>query len=258
MEYIFLRTDPSFEIATRAVAELRRTERIQVTYSKRSFIDRVKSASENNNLRFGSLYDFARRIGVSARVCMADSAGMNPRVWRLDNFYDRNLDLDSNNFHSEVTLGDGFNRADVHNQERYCSEYDRFYPHFVIENIMRPVENERGVTNHHFNRYMLIFRNDFNELVEINTTMHVKDNGNEFENDDNDNGRYECMIAVVTVKAKITPGTNLKFMRFLTTLCNANNENANDIANNLQRMNLNQGNEDELAQQIVDVVVNTE
>ena len=101
-EYIFQSTDPTFEIATRAVAELREQRRLRISYLRISGIDRVKS-SRRNNLEFGNLYDFSRRVGLCARICMAHSLQLNARAWKVGKgVYENHLD-DDENFHTDLT-----------------------------------------------------------------------------------------------------------------------------------------------------------
>ena len=220
-EYIFQSTDPTFEIATRAVAELREQRRLRISYSQISGINRVKSSSRRNNLEFGNLYDFSRRVGLCARICMAHSLELNARAWRVGaGVYENHLD-DDENFHTDLTwatrdqtLPDLSGR-----QSKYCSEYDRFYPHYIIEEKLNERQIERS--NKYYPSMMYIFLDNFSQIIQINTTIHVVDRGMNYEIT-HDDGRYKCRIDVTSTFALIKKkGTDRKFMNLLKTLCQA-------------------------------------
>ena len=250
--------DPFFEIATQAIAELHRQNRYEMQYQKRSWIDRVKSANNENQLRYDNLNGLARRLGVCARICMAVSAGMNPRLYRVENCFDRNLD-DPQNFHSELSAGEAHNLAQNRRQERkYCSEYDRLYSlHAIEEHIANDrAGNDAATIRSSIPSMMYIFSNDWSEVIQISTTMIIEDRGEAFEDEhagDIDNGRYNCRIQVVTIKAKLKKGNDQKFMRFLVALSNEHQRNqrdqGEDLADRFQQLAIN----DDLASLLVDV-----
>ena len=223
-EYIFHNTDPTFEIATRAVAELTEQRRLEISYSRISGIDRVKS-SRRNNLEFGNLYDFSRRVGLCARICMAHSLQLNARAWKVGKGVYKNHLNDNENFHTDLTW-------DVHlpnlsdRQSKYCSEYDRFYPHYIIEEKLN--ERQIGRSNKYYPSMMYIFLDNFSQIIQINTTIHVVDRGMNYEIT-HDDGRYKCRIDVTSTFALITEeDTDWKFMNLLKTLCEAHADYAAD------------------------------
>jgi len=248
-EYMFLSIDPSFELATRAVAELRNQNRLVFQHNKLFRILRVKSANDENNLRFRRQHDLARRLGVCARICMADSTGcVNPMMWGIDNCYYRNYQ-DPDNFESNTTPPAAvFQLANnEEDQMRYCSEYDRFYPHYVIQQKLR--ENHRGNS---IPSRMLIFRQNFQELIEINTTMYIEDQGADYERGlpRNGDGRYKCRITVFSQRYTIEGemAENRKFTKFLITLGKVHaqytpspqGQQDQEFAEALQELNLNE------------------
>lgn len=222
-EYIFLDTDPSFEIVLRAVTELRNQGRLPPQFLKRSTIKRVKSANQNP-LYFRSLNGLSRRLSLCARICMADSAGMNPMFWRVDNVYDRNLSSD--NFSSEVYYygGVGFNLAAANGrQQKYCSEYDRLYPHYIIEEKLNCLNRRIGGTIYIPSTMFVIRQQNpgfgyplagFSEIIQIDTTMNIID-----YRPNNEVARYNCYISVVTSKSGVLSGVDGKFTRVLQALC---------------------------------------
>ena len=226
-DYIFHGIDPSFEIVTRAVNELRQQGRLKISYQKRSWIDRVKSANRDNNLLFKSLYGLSRRVGLCARICMAHSLGMNARLWSIKNVYEDNLD-DDGNFHYEELVNEYIPNDLNDHQSKFCSEYDRFYPHYIIEDRLNQVHRR----NEYFPSMMYIFLDNFSYLVQVNTTIRIEDQGESHEDLYVDDGRYRCNIQVVSVVAKITrrsEGRNEgKFMNLLKTLCHAHEVNRYD------------------------------
>ena len=227
-EYIFQSTDPTFEIATRAVAELTEQRRLEISYSRISGIDRVKS-SRRNNLEFGNLYDFSRRVGLCARICMAHSLELNARAWRVGaGVYENHLD-DDKNFHTDLTWGTRDQTLpDLSGrQSKYCSEYDRFYPHSIIENQLDPIQPG----NHYFPSTMYIFLNDFTQIIQISTTIRVDDHGNNHEINPTvpNDGRFHCNINVVSIFANINAigegNREGRFVNFLQTLCRVYTQN---------------------------------
>jgi hypothetical protein len=263
MECFAWSIDPFFEIATRAIAELQNQNRYEIQHTKTSWIDRVKSANNNNQHIYHNLNGLARRLGICARICMAHSAGMNPTLRQVVNCYDRNLE-DLTNFHTDPP-GAAQNLALNQAQEKkYCNEYDRLYPQHAIEDhIANAIKdhiangNDAAAAVHSdMPTTMYIFRNNWNEVIQISTTMHIEDRGEAFEQeneDEIDNGRYNCRIQVVTIQAGIAEGQNQKFMRFLVALSNAHNPHnqAEDFVNQLQQLAIN----DDLADLLVDVEV---
>ena len=222
MECFVRNTDPFFQIATRAIAELRNQQRYEVVYERTSTIHHVKSASDENPLRFENLYGLARRLRVCARMCMAHSAGMNPRLRHDTNCFERNLE-DPDNFTTELFVGDEQNlAADEQRQRKYCNEYDRLYSEHAMQDR---VENGEGEIN--IPRVMYIFRNNWREVIEISTTMSIEDRGAQFENENGDGGRYKCRIQVVTIKARIAQPSegaqDQTFMRLLIATADAHN-----------------------------------
>ena len=229
MECFVRSTDPFFEIATRAIAELRNQQRYEIAYGRTSTIDRVKSANNQNPLRFHNLDGLSRRLRLCARMCMAHSAGMNPRSRHDKNCFARNLE-DPDNFSTELFVGEKQNLAANEQQQRnYCNEYDRLYSQHAMEDR---VENGEGEIN--IPRMMYIFRNNWREVIQINTTMSIQDRGARFETGNAHNGRYSCRIQVVTIKARIAQPSegaqNQPFMRVLTAIADAHNHpNSNNI-----------------------------
>lgn len=246
--------DPFFEIATRAIAELTNQERYQIQYQKTSSIHRVKSANNENQLRYHNLNGLARRLGVCARICMADSAGMDPRLlYHVDNCYDRNLE-EPRNFNSELMIGEAQNlELDGRQKRKYCSEYDRLYSLHAIEEHIKGDRgrNNAGMVRSSIPSMMYIFRNNWSEVIQISTTMFIEDRGEEFENaiENRNDGRYNCRIQVVTIKANITEGRDQKFMRFLVAL---SNEHGRQNSQNLQ----NQDEGEDLAHQLEQLAIN--
>ena len=220
MECFARSIDPFFEIATRAVAELTNQKRYEIVYERKSTINRVKSADNQSPFRFRNLNGLARRLGVSARICMAHSAGMNPRLRRIEKCYDRNLD-DKENFSTQLIFGKAQSVAANEDQEKkYCNEYDLLYSQHAVEDR---IENGEGEIN--IPQMMYIFRNNWSEVIQISTTMSIVD-----END----GRYNCRIQVITIKARMMQerdgAQNQPFMRLLIAIADAHNHrNDNNI-----------------------------
>ena len=206
-----------------------------MSYQKTSSVVRVKSANNVNNLWFNNLYGVARRVGVCARICMVDSQGFDPvGLWNEKFLYDRNYH-DANNFTTTPTYGHPFTITP--NQiKKYYSEYDRFYPHFVIQ---QELINANGLVNNSLSRMMYFFRNNFTEIIQINTTIGIRlEAGYDLANLFNS---VDCNITVATSHYRIEQGPDSKFTHLLKTLCDEN-INGRNVANG----------EDALARLIID------
>ena len=163
----------------RAITELRNLNRLEIQNVKTFSIRRVKSGNNVNNLVFRDIFGFSRRLGLCAKICMADSAGMDPRFWPVTNCYGRNLN-DDDNFDSQVLLGNRFNLETNGSQKRYCSEYHRLYLYYIIKEKFNqdPATDARRTI--FLPSAMFIIRQNFSEIIQISTTINVIDEGPNF------------------------------------------------------------------------------
>ena len=175
-ETIFVQTDPAFNVVLRALVELRRDGRLEVTHCQRASIEDIESndEQEDHRLRFGgqnapsmACENFGRTASAVLRMCMLKAAGINrawwPQIGRTSNTRNQaKLQL-------EVLINPLFSLAgDRCTARHYWSKYDQLYPHFRIQHTMQSLNiNVEGSMP----SMMLIFRNNWTEVIEINTTF---------------------------------------------------------------------------------------
>ena len=227
MECFVTSTSPFFQIATRAITELTNQQRYDIVYEKTSTIIRVRSGNNQNSLIFDNPHGLARRLCVCARICMAFSTGINPRLRHVENCFDRNLD-DQENFTTQLIVGEEENvEVDGAQERRYFNEYDRLYPQHEIQDRIEAAQAEHHEEVINIPQTMYIFRNNWSEVIQISTTMTIQDQGAQIENDNPNEGRYNCSIEVVTTRATIAEpaegAQNQVSMRLLIALANAHN-----------------------------------
>ena len=215
-DFIFLQIDPSsFTIASRAVTELQSQNRTRLNYTRRSSIIRVKSANNVNNLHFNNLYNFSRRVGACARLCMLDSLCLNPiELWNMKNFFDRNYN-DYSNFHRDTMVGTSI-QITPNEGTQYWSEYDRLYPHYVIERAISGTNVWNS--NNFLASNMIIFRNNFTEIIQINTSIWISFE-HQVDRSRNIYNYVNCSITVFTQHYHIGQGLDRKFTHLLKTMC---------------------------------------
>lgn len=200
-EVIFVQTDPTFNLVLLAMKQLRDNERVPVdrTTLQTAKITRIERALEegaNNDLRYmwDSCYDFARTAGVCFRMTMLEATGIRRKYWPRMQPIQQNTRAD-NMVHHPVAMP--FSLADTQEDARkYWSYYDRLYPHYYISEKYNKTEQNARVP---LNSMMVIFRNDFKEMIEITTTVHLtKDAANA--------GEYDASVHVLCVRRGIDPG----------------------------------------------------
>ena len=113
-------------------------------------------------------------------------------------------------------------------ERRYRNEYHRLCSEHEIQVPIEAAQAENGerAINLNIQRKMYIFRNDWNEVVQVKTKMRIQDRGAQFQ--DADDGRYNCRIQVKTIKATIVQqegAQDQNFTRLLKALSNAHNHN---------------------------------
>ena len=177
-ETIFVQTDPAFNAVLLALEELQDQNRLRVTHCQTAYIKDIESndEQEDHRLRFGgqnapnmACESFGRTASAIVRMCMLEAAGINRAWWpqigpRSNNRNQAKLQL-------EVLIDPHFSLAnDWRTAAHYWSKYDQLYPHFriqyTVENLN--IDNEGSMQS-----MMLIFRNNWTEMIEITTTLRA-------------------------------------------------------------------------------------
>ncbi|XP_068684658.1 uncharacterized protein [Montipora foliosa] len=217
-EIIFVQTDPAFDIVLKSLTELSNQNRLRVTHIQAANLTDIESNDDNEVRRFmfgGERKAYANTaFGLTAsavvRMCMLEAAGVPRRLWPAigPDADRRNRAKLQNPFEDQPRL---FSLANNRNTARhYWSKYDQLYPHFRIEDEVRQVALNEQVS---MPRMMLIFRENFTEVVEITTT---------FTATPREEQQFSSYIHVICIVRKISKpseeGEDGKFTRRLKEL----------------------------------------
>ena len=176
-EFIFVQTDPAFNIVLKCLKELRdqHRDRLRVTHLQVADLRDIESNDEDKDRKFMFGGDhltpnhaFGRTASGIVRMCMLEAAGVPGHLWpQLGVNADRR-----NKAKLQNPLGQearGFCLANTESKAmHYWSKYDQLYPHFRIENELHKAGLNRQAS---IPSMMLIFRGNFTEVVEITTTF---------------------------------------------------------------------------------------
>lgn len=201
-EFIFVQTDPAFNIVLQCLTELRDQKRLQVTHYQLADLRDIESndAKEDQKFMFGgktlpAWHAFGRTASGVVRMCMLEAAGVPRNLWPpLGRDADRRNKAKLHN-----PLGQqprGFHLATTKKiATHYWSKYDQIYPHFRIEDEVREVALN---TQTSIPSMMIIFRGNFTEVVEITTT---------FKATPKENKQFDSYIHVICIVRKISAST---------------------------------------------------
>ena len=182
-DVIFLNIDPGFNVALQALEELKKNGQLQETNRQRSWLEAIQSDldGDSNIFTFGGENarpdEGARAFGETAsavfRMVMLRALQINEDWWPelRDNVMKRNKEA----LRFQVLTNSPFKLLDkVENDNkdiarRYWRKYDQVFPFSLVESEV--LENHGSNVNFHNN--MLIFRSNFNEVIEIITTANA-------------------------------------------------------------------------------------
>ena len=168
-ETIFVQTDPAFRVVLDATNELR--DRLQVTHLQTAVITDIESNHQLDDHRFVfDFVSFGRTASAVVRMCMLEAVGVSRTFWPKIGSYSHSRN--KNKLEKEVLRGPLFCLAHDRNTARhYWCEYDRLYPHFLIEDAVSglDIDQEESMPS-----IMLILRNNFTKMIEIVTTFTAK------------------------------------------------------------------------------------
>ena len=213
-ETIFVQTDPAFNVVLRALVELRRDGRLEVTHCQRASIEDIESNDEQevHRLRFGgqntptmACMSFGRTASAVLRMCMLKAAGISRAWW--PRIGPRSHTRNQAKLQLEVLIHPLFSLAnDRRTARHYWSKYDQLCPHFRIQQTMQSLNiNDEGSMP----SMMLIFRNNCTEVIEINTTFTARPRvGN----------RFTSNVSVTCIVREILEGEDLPHTALLKEL----------------------------------------
>lgn len=214
-EFIFVQTDPAFNLVLYCLKELGDQNRLQVTHYQLAELIDIESndANEERKFMFGgktldATHAFGRTASAIVRMCMLEAAGVPKKLWPLP---DKNA-AKRNKAKLHKSLGIPPLDFCLATTERiathYLSKYDQLYPHFRIEDEVREADLNTQIS---IPSMMLIFRGNFTEVVEITTTFKAMPKEDQ---------QFDSYIHVTCIVRKISTkeGNDGKFTRLLKEL----------------------------------------
>lgn len=212
-EFIFLQTDPTFNLVLLAMRQLQEKRRLPVgqMQQQRAFIRRIERAADDgeNAARYtwNSTYNFARTASACFRMAMLEAAGIPRNCWPVIQGFQQNTHVD-NMDHEPAEMN--FHLAnDCDRAKTFWSEYDRLYPaNYITLKYTETAEGESVPLN----SMMVIFRNDFTEMIEITTTVRLQRGANNAH-------VYNASVHVLCIKRQIVGGDAAPHFDILQALC---------------------------------------
>jgi hypothetical protein len=210
--HIFANIDPQFNIALEVLRELNNQGRLEITNVQRAWLDEsIQSNNDNDANRFifgghhalnngQSAAAFGQTASAVFRMVMLRAVQMQENVWpalRANSKRRNKASLQFEVVFSALANNEPFMLLEnpvVNTARMYWSRYDHVFPHFliqseVLENVGNPV---------YFNNMMLIFRNEFTEVIEITTNANATMNPPKTEN-----GTFDSYVHVLCTRRKI-------------------------------------------------------
>ncbi|KAL9951513.1 hypothetical protein ACROYT_G044187 [Oculina patagonica] len=183
-ETIFVQTDPAFNVVLRSLTELGNQNRLQVTHFQTASLQNIESNDESDDRRllFGGIAGeenanvafvaFGRTASAVVRMCMLEAANVERSFWpSMGEHSGRRNRAKVVRVVLQQRQPDFRLANDENSARRYWSRYDQLYPHFLIEHEVSQVANNPNNVQATMPSMMLIFRDNFTELVEITTTF---------------------------------------------------------------------------------------
>ena len=243
-EFIFVQTDPAFNVVLYCLKELGDQNRLQVTHYQWAELRDIESndANEERKFMFGgktlfASHTFGRTASAIVRMCMLEAAGVPRKLWpKPGSNADRRNKAKLHKSLRKPILG--FRLATTERiATHYWSKYDQLYPHFRIEDEVDAVDLYTQIS---IPSMMLIFRENFTEVVEITTTfkatpredqqfdsyIHVTCIVREISTEEGNDGRCtrllkELMVPVEIQEEYFEEMTKVKAKEDLPDLCDA-------------------------------------
>ena len=228
-EVIFLQTDPTFHLVERAIRELQEMQRLRGHIVQGAHILRIERAlqvgenDENDDLRYTwkSTNNFARTAGACFRMAMLEATGVSRREWpRIDAFQQNTCEGNMAHAPDPMSFHLADNRRDA---KKYMSKYKQLYESSVIVQKYKEAAVGADVP---LNSMMVIFRNDFTEMIRITTVVELRKT---------DDKVYHAKVCVLCEKNEISPGDDTQTPAFHEL--KAGRRDADLIAEAITRMN---------------------
>lgn len=212
-EFVFLQTDPTFNLVLLAMRQLRENQRLPVgqMQQQRAYISRIERAADDgenaNRYTWNKTFNFARTASTCFRMAMLEAAGIPRNCWPVTRGFQQNTcpdnmghEPDPMNFH----LADNSDRARL-----LWSKYDQLYPAYYITQKYTETVVDESVP---LNSMMVIFRNNFTEMIEITTTVRLQRAANNVHD-------YNATVHVLCISRQIVGGDVAPHFDSLQALC---------------------------------------
>ena len=221
-EAIFLQTDSTFSLVGDAFVQLQQAGRLVERIRQGARIRRIQRAlveeeeedeeeeeeeeedeeqqQEDPRYRWRNVNDFARTASACFRMAMMEATGINRRYWpRIDSFQQNTREGNMSHTHRPFCLAD--NRREA---KRYSSKYKMLYESNDIIQKYRGTAARAAVP---LNSVMVIFRNNFTEMIKITTAVRLRKRVN-------DDHVYHASVRVLCEKYVIAQGDDAQLPAF--------------------------------------------
>jgi len=184
MEAIYLQTDRTFNLVQDAIAELRRERRLDQGIRQGARICRIERAlneeeeeedeeeeqeqqQEDPRYTWRSINDFARTASACFRMAMMEAMGIDRKYWPRINSFQQNT-REGNMIPADIQFHLTENRREA---KRYSSKYKMLYE---SNDIIQKYRDTAARANVPLDSVMVIFRNNFTEMIKITTAVHLQ------------------------------------------------------------------------------------
>ena len=212
-ETIFVQTDPAFNAVLYSLNELSNQHRLHVIHLQTASIKNIESNNPSDERRFifsGNLpandhLAFGRTASAAVRMCMLEAVNVPRTLWPQMGYKSTNRNKEKIVRRVLRQRQPDFHLANTKdNAMYYWSKYDHLYPHFRIEHEVRQAGADN--TTARIPSMMLIFRENFTEVVEITTTFNATPIGGQ---------QFDSYIHVTCVVRRIDQGKDGRYTKRL-------------------------------------------
>ncbi|XP_037791403.1 uncharacterized protein LOC119586747 [Penaeus monodon] len=199
--YIFCEGETGFDLPWQAYNE----QRLEVTNAQ---LCELKYRYGNGD--FPNLESFCRRLATCVNLCLGCSTGLSPTTWaHFQELVGPFPEAQSMKCTLQTPLnGPAYFLAEEMDQAVYWKKIQEQYTH---SNISQKLQASSSYT-HYMPSMMLLFGQDFRDVVEVKTTTTFRDRTRE-------EGCYTVYVNAACHRSLVLPSQESHFTRTLTTLC---------------------------------------
>ncbi|XP_042873817.1 uncharacterized protein LOC122254274 [Penaeus japonicus] len=203
--YVFSESDTSFDLPWMAYNELRLTNRLAVTN-----VQLCELQHRYGNGEFPNLESFCRRLATCVNLCLGFATGLSPTTWpHFQEMVGPFPEAQSIKCTCQTPAGGpAYFLAAGMDQEMYWKSFQEQYTH---SSIGQKLQSSSAFT-HYMPSMILLFSQDFQEIIELKTTTTFRDRTRE-------ESCYTVCVNVACHRSLIQPGQDCHSMRTLAALC---------------------------------------